>query len=301
MIALWIPITIAAAFLQNARSAQQKRLSAGAGPAAATYARFVFAVPFTTLFFFVAASQEAAIALPTQGHLIWVTIGAFSQIFATSALVASFQRGPFTLGTAASKTEPVLAALGGILLLREAPPLLAWFGIALGVGGVIFAALGGRKTEDGSTPRDRRAAVMLGIVSAGFFALSAVGYRAASLSLESGGIALRAAETLLAATLIQTIAMGIYMAVAAPEGLRRLFDAPKAGLMVGALGATASLGWFTAMTMEPAAHVRALAQVELIFTVFASAFLFREKPTTGEIVGVAMVGVGAAVLLLSVS
>ncbi len=55
------------------------------------------------------------------------------------------------------------------------------------------------------------------------------------------------------------------------------------------------------MTMEPAAHVRALAQVELIFTVFASAFLFREKPTTGEIVGVAMVGVGAAVLLLSVS
>lgn len=301
MIALWIPITIAAAFFQNARSAAQKRLSTRSGGAAATYARFVFAVPFTALFFAAAAGAEGAVAMPTWSSVLWASIGAMSQIFATSALVASFSMGPFTLGSAASKTEPVLAAVGGAVLLAEAPPLLAWLGIGLGVVGVVLSALGGRKTATGGDARGRRMAVLLGIVSAAFFALSAIGYRGASLSLENGAVALRAAQTLLFATCLQTVVMGVYMAIAAPEGLRSLFSAPRLGLLVGLTGATASLGWFTAMTLEPAAHVRALAQVELVFTVLASAFLFRERPTLAEVLGVAMVGGGAALLLVAVA
>ena len=44
--ALWIPVTILAAFVQNLRFLFQKRLTeAGLGPAAATLARFLYSSP----------------------------------------------------------------------------------------------------------------------------------------------------------------------------------------------------------------------------------------------------------------
>ena len=43
---LWIPITIAAAFLQNLRSALQKHLKGRLSTVGAAYARFLYAWPF---------------------------------------------------------------------------------------------------------------------------------------------------------------------------------------------------------------------------------------------------------------
>jgi len=38
-----------------------------------------------------------------------------------------------------------------------------------------------------------------------------------------------------------------------------------------------SIGWFTSMIIQNVAYVRALGQIELIFTFVASYFFFREK------------------------
>ena len=45
----------------------------------------------------------------------------------------------------------------------------------------------------------------------------------------------------------------------------------------------ASAGWFTAMTIQNAAYVRALGQIELVFTFAASIFLFHERPNRIEV------------------
>ena len=47
---LWIPITIAAAFLQNVRSALQKNLKGVMGTTGATFVRFGFGMPFALAF-----------------------------------------------------------------------------------------------------------------------------------------------------------------------------------------------------------------------------------------------------------
>ena len=47
---LWIPITIAAAFMQNLRSALQKYLKGRLSTGGATYSRFFYAVPFAWLY-----------------------------------------------------------------------------------------------------------------------------------------------------------------------------------------------------------------------------------------------------------
>ena len=68
-------------------------------------------------------------------------------------------------------------------------------------------------------------------------------------------------------------------------------------LLVGIAGALASVGWFTAMTIENAAYVRALGQIELVFTFATSYFLFKEKTGWLEFLGIVLVVAGLFLLL----
>jgi drug/metabolite transporter (DMT)-like permease len=52
------------------------------------------------------------------------------------------------------------------------------------------------------------------------------------------------------------------------------------------------------MTIQNAAYVRALGQIELVFTFAAAVFFFRERPNRTEVVGVLLVIGGILLLLL---
>ena len=58
-----------------------------------------------------------------------------------------------------------------------------------------------------------------------------------------------------------------------------------------------SVGWFTAMALQNAAYVRAVGQVELIFTFLTSVIVFKEKVTVNEIFGTVLIVGGILVLL----
>ena len=64
------------------------------------------------------------------------------------------------------------------------------------------------------------------------------------------------------------------------------------------MGATASAGWFTAMAIEPVAHVRTLALLELLFASAISRKLFRERLSRLEIVGMLLLTAGLVVVTL---
>ena len=48
-------------------------------------------------------------------------------------------------------------------------------------------------------------------------------------------------------------------------------------MLVGISGGLASIGWFSAFTLQNATYVRALGQVELLFTFAVTLLFFREK------------------------
>ena len=52
------------------------------------------------------------------------------------------------------------------------------------------------------------------------------------------------------------------------------------------------------MTIQNAAYVRALGQIELVFTFIASTLFFRERTTPIELLGIALVISGILILLL---
>ena len=296
MLELWVPITIAAALLQNLRTALQQQLTSVLDATEASYIRFCYAVPFAWVYF--AALTLVGFRPP---ELSWdffgqVSMGAVCQILGTVALIRSFQTRNFAVGTAYSKTETVQAALFAAVILGESMNPVALTGILVSLLGVVLL----------STSEGWRAllhvgpgpALWYGMGAGAGFGISAVLYRGAALSLPTGDFLVRASITLVAATTIQTVGMGVYLFLRNRNSLVLVGQVWKRGVWVGLAGMLASAGWFTAMTLERAAYVRALGQVELLFAFFVTLVIFREKVRTSELLGAAAVVLGLVLLLI---
>jgi drug/metabolite transporter (DMT)-like permease len=93
--------------------------------------------------------------------------------------------------------------------------------------------------------------------------------------------------------------MAIYMRLREPGQITRVIGAWRVAGWVGLSGMMGSAGWFTAMTIQNAAYVRALGQIELVFTFAASYFFFHEKTNQIELFGIALVIGGILILLLT--
>ncbi len=302
----WVLITIFAAFCQNLRSALQKHLKGALGTTGATFIRFGYGFPVALIY--VCALHfgfDFAWPEPNLSFFAFGAVGGLAQIFATFLLVYLFSYRNFAIGTAYSKTEPMQAAIFGLVILGETVTMNAVVAIIVGVIGVALISL----ARSSMTPRSIIAALMgrsalVGLASAALFGVSAVAYRAASLSLASApfsgdaGFLMQAGFTLAFVTVFQTIVMAVWMRWREADELRACFVNWRVAGWVGVVGVVGSAGWFTAMTLQNVAYVRALAQIELVFTFAASWFFFREKINVWEFLGCLLIIGGILILLL---
>ena len=297
---LWIPVTIAAAFAQTLRNAAQRHLVAELGTLGATLVRFLYGLPFAALWLLaVRTAGQYAWPVPGRAFLGWVLLGAVSQIGATALLLKVMAQRNFTLGVAYSKSEILQVAVFGLVFLGDPIRPATGIAIACGTCGVLLLSPADprhplRALLTGWTARP----ALLGLASGAGFALSAVGYRGAALALPESAFPMAAACTLLAAQLIQTVLLGGWLTARRAEVIARVLRAWRASLFAGFMGAAASAGWFTAMTIEPAARVRTLGLVELLFSYAVSRRLFRERLNRREISGIALLTLGLIIVAL---
>ena len=296
---LWIPITLAAAFSQNIRSALQKHFSGRLGATGATFLRFAYAFPFALLYLVVLHEGFGwRYPDPNSSFFLYAALGGIMQILATFLLVYLFAFKNFAVGTAYSKTEPIQAAIFGLLFLGEGISLLGGLAIIVGTLGVVSISLAGGSRR----PRDLLSALvgrqaLIGLASGACFGLSAVSYRGASLSLDGPGFLMQAAMTLACVTVFQTVVMALWMAWRDRQQLLASLAAWRTAFWVGLSGVIGSACWFTAMTLQNVAYVRMLGQVELIFSFAVSLFIFREKLKAAELFGCLLIGGGILLLL----
>ncbi len=297
---LWIPITLVAAFLQNIRSAMQKHLKGVMGTTGATFVRFGFGFPFALLFVALLHSGFGLSLPALHGtFFFWAIVGGLAQIAATLLLVCLFSFRNFTVGTAYSRTEPAQAALFGLLFLGETVTSGSLFAIAVSVFGVMLISVArGPVSWTGLFVSMFRRTALIGLASGTFFGIAAVAYRAASLSLGGPNFVMQAAVTLAFVIVFQTAVMLLWMWLRDPSEIGRIARAWKPSLIVGLAGVSASLGWFMAMTLQQAAYVKVVAQVEIIFTYASSVLIFRESVNRLEIVGTVLIVAGVVVLVL---
>lgn len=297
----WIPITIAAAAAQTGRFMAQKHLKAtGLSTGGATLVRFLYSAPLALLLVWF-YGRGTGQALPAVSGAFWgfALAGGLAQILATACVVALFAHRNFAVGITFKKTEVILTALVGWIVLGDRVSAMGALALVIGLVGVVWLSdppKGGTR----GIGRFFNRAVGLGLMSGVFFAVSAVGYRGAVLAVDSTDTAFRAGLTLAFVTLTQSLALGAWLAFREPGELRRVLAAWRVGLPTGILSMIGSFCWFAAFSLQTAAYVFALGQIELIFSLLAATLVFRETITRRELSGMAVLTLSIVVLVAAV-
>ena len=293
----WIPLTLAAAFVQTLRFMAQRHLKVTAlSTGGATLARFVFAAPLVAAGM-LAYGQVSGQGMPGLSGAFWAyaLTGGLAQILATMCVVALFAHRNFAVGITFKKTEVMLTAVAGFLVLGDHVSPLGALALLIGFGAVLLL----------SDPPGRGGGLVnraagLGLLSGVFFAVSAVGYRGAVLALDGGDVAMRAGVTLALVTAFQTLALGGWLIWREPGQVTALLRSWRIVGMVGVLSLIGSYCWFAAFALQNAAYVFALGQVELVFSLIVSVLVFREKVTMREVAGMGLLTVSIVVLMAGV-
>ncbi len=299
MTSLWIPITIVAAFFQALRTGLQKQLALSLSSNASAFTRFLYGLPFALLYLIVVLVLNRRGPPPVDAaFLVWVLVGSVGQSIATALLVAAIGMRSFAVGVAYSKTEVIQAAIVGVVLLGEPPTPAAAVGILIATCGVMLMSVArGRQGFRALVASFRERAVLLGLGAGTGFAVAAVGFRGAALSLGLPSV-LAAAYTLAWATVLQTVLMGAFLVWREPAQLAAALRSWRTAGLVGLTSILGSAGWFTAMTIQLVAYVRTLGLVELVFTYALTRIWFKEHVARGELWGMSAVVLGIGFVLL---
>lgn len=296
---LWIPITLAAAFFQTLRFMLQRQLSLGTLSAGgATLARFLYSAPLVAVLIVIYMAITGQ-AWPRFDGAFWIyaAVGGLAQILATVATVRLFQARNFAVGITFKKTEVMQAVLVGWVVLGDR--VNGWGFAAIGVGlvGVLLLSAPPGLVRTGWRDMANKT-VGLGLGAGALFAVSGVSYRGASLTLGLDDPLARAGLTLAAVTMMQTLAMLIWLRWRSPGQVSAVWAARRVAVWVGLMSMAGSFCWFTAYTLQNAAYVNAVGQVELVFSALASVLVFKEKISAREWAGMAVLLASIFMLVL---
>jgi drug/metabolite transporter (DMT)-like permease len=295
----WILITIGAASAQTLRFMFQKHLKAMAlSTAGATFARFIYSSPLVAVIAITYATASGQ-GMPAVPAAFWpyALAGGTSQILATMCVVALFSHRNFAVGITFKKTEVLLSALFGFLILGDTFTTLTVTAMLIGLAGVLLLS----DPPGGVGPWHQRIfnkATGLGLTAGVLFGISGNGYRGASLSLGDGDVFYRAIVTLAVVTAFQTIAMALWLVWRERGEISRVLAAWRVAGLVGLTSMVGSICWFTAFTMQNAAYVNAVGQIELLFSLMIGAFVFGEKISAREWQGLSLLTASILLLIL---
>jgi drug/metabolite transporter (DMT)-like permease len=298
---MWIFVTLGAVVFQATRTSLQQKLRAQLSITAAGFVRYFYGAPIA-----LGAVAVAVVAfgqsLDAPRAVFWVTVTAagVAQIVATVALIAAFDRRGFAVGTVYSKTEVLQVALFSAVVLHEPLRVWGWLGAVVCVVGVGWLALTSRPDSAADARGILRldAALALGLLAGAGFALASVWIRASSKSLGDHPAVFRALVTLAAMNTIQVVINGAQMLVTKPDDVLAVARTWRSSAVVGVLSVCGSAGWAIAVTLENAAKVRALGQVELLLTFAISHRFLGERHRRSEFAASAVTVAGVAVVLV---
>lgn len=296
---LWIAVTIGAAFFQTLRFMLQKLLSASAlSSAGATFARFFYSAPLVVVFLAAyLALTETAFQATSLRYWIFALSGGLAQILATLCVVMLFKTRNFAVGITFKKTEVIQTALVGFVILGESISQAGFAIILIGLIGVLLLSEMPEMEGDWFR-RIRNQASQLGVLSGFLFAISGVCYRGASLEIDSADPLLRAGVTLACVTSAQLIGMALWLRWFEPGQISAVWAARRSAAWIGLTSMVGSFCWFTAFTLQNVAYVNALGQIELIFSLIASVFFFKERITKKELAGLGFLTISILGLIL---
>jgi len=199
----------------------------------------------------------------------------------------------FVVTTAYLKTEAIQTAIFGFVFLGDHLTWLKVLAIVIATVGVVITALrpGGEKSFAELKP------TVTGLVAAAAFALSAVGFRGAIITVPNVSFVTASSFTLVLGLFVQTLILTIYLLWRAPKVLQAILGLWKPSMLAGFMGAFASQFWFLAFALTAAANVRTLALIEVLFAQAVAYYSFKQPIASREIIGIVLIVIGVALLV----
>lgn len=296
---LWVAITITAALFQTWRTALQQRLRGQLSLNGAAVVRYLYGVPFGLMilsgYWLLMGGSFGA---PSAYFLLLCALAGITQIFGTNLLISSFGPRGFAVGTAYAKTEAVQASIIAVIILGEVLAPLSWAGIGISVFGVMYLSLAGKGLRFADILRATFQPAALRGMGAGFcFAFTAICVRKANFELEGSDPVLKALFSVVVTNMMQTCMQGGWLLLREPAQVMAVFRSWRSSAQVGALSAAGSCCWFIGFALAPVALVRAVGQVEIIFTLLFSRFFLGEKLKAKDVAGALIVVAGVVLVL----
>jgi drug/metabolite transporter (DMT)-like permease len=292
---VWVVITLAAATFQILRTSRQHELRALLSTSAAGFVRYAYGAPLAVLLsltLFAVLGRD----VPSIPGRFWPTIvgAGTAQIVATVALLASFKMRDFAVGTVYSKSEVLIVAALGALGVGTGLRAPGWIGAVLVTLGVAWLASKGSLLT--LLRRAGDPAALTGLVAGGGFALAAIGIRAASRELTGAPSFDRAVLTLTVLLLFQTVINAGYFLATDPAEITRTITVWRPAIWVGVFSLLGSIGWAWAFTLESAAKVRTLGQVELLIAFAIARVSLGERHGRADLAASGLVLAGVVVV-----
>lgn len=298
---IWVVASVLAAFFQTIRTALQKHLTTDMPTTTINWVRYGFGLPFIVLYMSLLIVYFGY-SFPALNLLfIFYCLGAsITQIVGTHFLISLFSERHFAIGTTYAKTETLLTAVFGFILFGEKLALLAWIAVIIGMVGVMCISI----TDDKITLKKLLTALasrsaLKGLLAGCGFSLAGLCIRQATLHLEAP-IFINAGTTLLVVMTLQLIILGcwiLYNNTACFAQLRRQW---QPCLAIGLTSTLGSIGWFTAFALAQAAYVKMVGNIELLFCLLITHYIFHDPIKKIEIAGIYLITGGIILLLLSV-
>ncbi len=295
---LWLVATLTAASFQVWRTALQQRLRGILTPNGAGFVRYAFGAPWSVLAVVVIALSGRTLPTPSVRFFLTIALGGIAQIIGTNFLIRAFGLRDFAIGTAYSKTEALQTALISIVFLNEVLPWRGWVGVVLSLLGVIVLAIKGDLSKIRTIVSSSGDPAMLAGIAAGAgFAIASVCIRLASKSLGAEQPIVRALMSLAVMNTMQLVINGPWLGIANPKELRAVAKAWRSSALVGFLSVAGSAGWAIGVTLQDAAVVRTVGQIDLVLAFLVGKFAFHETRRRSEYLGSALVIIGVALVL----
>jgi drug/metabolite transporter (DMT)-like permease len=301
----WIPIAIFAALMQSVRTAAQKTLNQRMSNLATTYVRSLFGLPLLAAYLvLVLAIQGGGAPAMSLAYLGYTFLGSLAQVLATMLLIYMFKLRTFAVGTLLTKVDIVITAALGAALFSERLSLAGLIALLIVLAGVLAMSLaktGKDGLTAGATLREALTAwpTQVALMCAFLFTLSYLFLREATLVMSPGSALWKGAWTVLIAVAMQVAGVGLWLRLSEPTAFGAIWPNRAIATFIGVTSALGSIGWFTAFAMQNASYVRAVGQVEVVFTILISALYFKETIKPLEYVGMALTVAGVLIFRLA--
>ena len=297
---VWVLFAVLAAATQALRTAVQRRMVSPLGSYGAAYIRFSYACPVAWLCFllYFSITGEIPAGLPVS-FWAWINIAALTQVIFTILLVQLFSHRSFAAAVAFSKTEVLQTAIFEALILGVVVTVQTGIAIAIGVFATVMLAFVKTNFSISNVWQSLVSRQMaIGLSAGAFLGFCTVAYGAAMQNMIGGSLLNNAIYAAAIGVTIQAVCFGAYLYAAKRQEFIASFVEWRSASMAGVWASLCSICWFAAFLNHEVAPVRAVGQIELLFSVAFSILYFKERVSSRELAAMGILALSIIMVLL---